>query len=512
MTTQNQQDPDLISLESSLDAVESEAKLRNNPKYGPHPSWTYYYLCFLSLLFTLAILGIINGSRPTEPKFVELTGAAPKKIKAESEIKPELTEEERVAQEEAKNTTPKSNPLSDPWNYSTFTPEQLQKISNQLMSNPSSEFNVIRAEIYAFLGWYDDMPKMKKEAQNYANLSFKTDLQNPRFIRAMALTYMMLDQTEKARTYFSQVGGKLHDSLTSWIDAYLLIKTGKNQSGIEKLEAIRKKDPSFYPASYVLIQEYLRQNSLVQAREITEYWRSKSLSNLSFVHLVADLLDRQQQYVELVYYLNSFEKLYPRDWLVLFDLGKGNLKLQKKDLARSYYQRIVDAQENYLVDQIGKTYFELGKMSLFENDYKTSVKDLYQASQRIPNDMNVKFYLASAYFKNEDYENAIDVYKLMLAKDQSDPKIRIYLGMTYFEVGQHKLAEKNLLTVYNQGSEEPLLLYYLAKVEEQKGNIANAQSYLQKILTADPKHVLAKKMMERLKSQPAVPPAEKPIQ
>ncbi len=250
----------------------------------------------------------------------------------------------------------------------------------------------------------------------------------------------------------------------------------------------------------------------MQAREITEYWRSKSLSNLSFVHLVADLLDRQQQYVELVYYLNSFEKLYPRDWLVLFDLGKGNLKLQKKDLARSYYQRIVDAQENYLVDQIGKTYFELGKMSLFENDYKTSVKDLYQASQRIPNDMNVKFYLASAYFKNEDYENAIDVYKLMLAKDQSDPKIRIYLGMTYFEVGQHKLAEKNLLTVYNQGSEESLLLYYLAKVEEQKGNIANAQSYLQKILTADPKHVLAKKMMERLKSQPAVPVAEKPIQ
>ena len=179
----------------------------------------------------------------------------------------------------------------------------------------------------------------------------------------------------------------------------------------------------------------------------------------------------RDRYVEMVNYLTPFEKTYPKDWTILYYLGKGNNKLQKREIAKTYFKKVLGSQENYLVDQIGQANFELGKISLYENNYKDSIVQLVQASQRLPNDSNVRFYLASAYFKNEDYEKSIEIYQQMLLKDQNDPKIRIYLGMAYFELGQYQSAEKNFQLVLNQGSNEPLLFYYLAKVEDQKGNL-----------------------------------------
>ena len=72
--------------------------------------------------------------------------------------------------------------------------------------------------------------------------------------------------------------------------------------------------------------------------------------------------------------------------------------------------------------------------------------------------------------------------------------------MSYFEVGQFKLAEKNLLASLNQGMSDPVLMYYLARVEEQKGNIPQARDYLQKAIAGDSKYAPASKMLEKLNS------------
>lgn len=496
---------DLASLESSLTAVEESTNAIIDQF---HPSWVYYYLSFLLLFLTAAFLLVINFSmRLEEPSFLSLNESKVRTSETREEIKIPTGEQssENVISEHSKTA-------STPYDYHFYTPEDLQKIADKISSNSSEDLNIVKAEVLSFLGWYDGLSRLKKEGMDFANRCIQANSQDPRAQRALALAYLANGQNERSRVILSGLHPTSQDSLKDWMDGYLLLSAGRAQAATTKFEQIRKADPSFYPASYMLIQQYLKLNLVSQANDVAQFWKAKGLNNLAFVRLMAEILDRQQQYIELEYFLNPFESAYAKDWTVLYYLGKGNAKLQKRDLAKTYFKKILDAQENYTVDQIGKTYFEFGKLVYAENNFKNSIEYFFEASQRIPNDPNTRFYLASAYFKSEDYEKAIDIYQQMLLKDQNDPKIRIYLGMAYFELGQFQSSEKNLQLVLNQGSNEPLLLYYLAKVEEQKGDHTKAREYLQKILDVEPKYPQAVKMMEKLGSPtaPAAPTQTQP--
>jgi tetratricopeptide (TPR) repeat protein len=509
MSPTPKKDKDLESLETSLAAIESEnTGARLLKKYGVHPSWIYYYIAFLGLFLVSMVLLIINFSvRPEEPMFLSLQEniihqEAPPIIEP---VKVEEPAAEVVAN--SKETPKQETKTAKPLEYHFYTPEELQRIANQVTAETAEEYNLIKAEVFSMLGWFGNSQKFKKDGMDFANRVIQANAQEFKNQRALALAHLANGQYERARNILSGLKTTTGDSLKDWMDGYMMIEAGRIQGGMGKLEQVRKNDPSFYPASYILIQQYLKQNQFSKAYEVAQFWKGKSLSHLSFVQLMGEVLDRQQQYVEMVNYLTPFENTYPKDWTILYYLGKGNNKLQKREIAKTYFKKVLGSQENYLVDQIGQANFELGKISLYENNYKDSIVQLVQASQRLPNDSNVRFYLASAYFKNEDYEKSIEIYQQMLIKDQNDPKIRIYLGMAYFELGQYQSAEKNFQLVLNQGSNEPLLFYYLAKVEDQKGNLPKAKEYLQKVLAIEPKHPLAGKMLEKLNSMLAPEPA-----
>lgn len=501
-------DKDLESLETSLDAIETEdTGARLLKKYGQHPAWIYYYIAFLGLFLVLVILGVINFSvHPEEPMFLSLQ----EKIIHQQPVEIVGVEEVDTPQTSVNANGPEKSEAAKikSIEYHFFTPEELQKIAPQISNDPAEELNIVKAEIFSFLGWLNNSSKFKKDGMDFANRSIQSNAQDPRHQRALALAHMANGQYERAKNILSGLKSATPDSLKDWMDGYLMIEAGRIQNGIVKLEQVRKNDPSFYPASYILIQQYLKLNQYSKAYEVAQFWKNKSLSNLAFVHLMAEVLDRQQQFVELVNYLTPFEAANPKDWIILYYLGKANTKLQKREIGKIYFKKVLDAQEHYLVEQIGQANFELGKIALYENNFKESIIYLLQASQRLPMDSSIRFYLASAYFKNEEYEKSIEIYQQMLLKDQNDPKIRIYLGMSYFESGQYQSAEKNFQLVLNQGSTEPLLLYYLAKVEDQKGNLPKSKEYLQRVLTVEPKHPLATKMLEKINSMMAPEPAE----
>lgn len=515
MSTLKTKDNDLASLESSLAAIEQEptGAGRFGRRYGIHPGWVYYYICFLGLFLFLTILGILNfAPNPEEPVFLSLEGTPTAIAEPPLQLTTETVPVEEPIQSESTEAEPKTTAPAETIAtkspvYNFFTPEELQKISAQIFSDTSESMNIVKAEVYSFLGWYSGQQKFKKDGMDYANRGIQANSQDPRAQRAMALAYISNGQYEKAKPILAGLK-QGPDSLKDWMDGFLQIEAGRVQTGMSRLEQVRANDPSFYPASYILLQQYLKQNQATKAAEIAQFWKRKGVTNLAFVHLMTTVLDSQQQYVELVNYLSPLEASYPKDWATLFHLGKGNTRLQKREVAKNYFKKILDASETYTVEQISLANFELGKIALYENNFKESIQYLTQATQRMPNDSNIRFYLASAYFKDEDYEKAIEVYQQMLLKDQNDPKIRIYLGMAYYELGQYLTAEKNLALVLNQGNREPLLLYYLAKVEDQKGNPTKAKEYLQQVLSIEPKHPLAGKLLEKLNSTTVSAPAE----
>ncbi len=508
--TQNK-DPDLLTLESSLIAVEDDPKTNTQIKYGPHPRWIYYYISFLFLMLVLAILAIINFlPHPEAPMFLSLHNpeviqpATPMASEAPTTEATVAAPAEQPVTNEQKQSSAVTNPIS-------FIPEQLRKQINQLKDDTSIELAPVKAEAYSFLGWYENNQKFKQDGLSFAVKYQETDKESFRSKRDMAFAQFALGQYEKTKAFLTTAKKADRDSLTDWMDAMVSMESKKEADAVAKLEQIVAVDQNFYPAAYVLIKQYIKQNQMIQANTLASRWRTKGVSNLAFAHLIGQILERQQQYVDLVFYFSSLEGTYPNDWTILFSLGKSQMKLQKSELAMGYFQKIIASQDLYSPDQMSKTYFEMGKQQLTDGKMEASIQSLQSAVLKSPEDVNIKYYLANAFFKHENYEKAIEVYQQILNREKHDPKIRIYLGMAYFESGQFQIAEKNFVVALNQGLNEPLLYYYLAKTEENKGNLVKTREYLQRVLAIDPKHALATKMLEKLKST-AVPAEVTPVQ
>ena len=179
------QDKDLESLESSLAAIESEnTGARLLKKYGVHRSWIYYYIAFLGLSLLSIILVIINFSvHPEEPMFLSLQENI---IHREAVPVFEIVKQPEVPVVEVseKNEKPKQDiKVSKPLEYHFYTPEELQKIANQVTSETSEEFNLIKAEVFSLLGWFGNSQKFKKDGMDFANRLIQAnsqDLKNPR--------------------------------------------------------------------------------------------------------------------------------------------------------------------------------------------------------------------------------------------------------------------------------------------------------------------------------------------
>ena len=85
-------------------------------------------------------------------------------------------------------------------------------------------------------------------------------------------------------------------------------------------------------------------------------------------------------------------------------------------------------------------------------------------------------------FRNENFESAINAYKLILEKIPVNPKVLSNIGNCYFKIGNSDKAIEYLSKAYNTGQKRPSQAVYLARALFKEGKKDDARALLRQLI------------------------------
>ncbi len=193
-----------------------------------------------------------------------------------------------------------------------------------------------------------------------------------------------------------------------YVDAVALRELGQNELAVSKLNAVIAADPDFALAYAELGKAYQALGD--QAKALTAFEQAAKLAPWSAPdHLnLARIREALGNYAPAAQAYARAAELDPKSFEAL--MGAAKCYLQAGQYTKS------------------QMYCELAE--------KAGAKP-----------EETLFLLAQAYEAQKDYEQAIEVYRRLLALDGNDPNVRRSLGVAYLKAGQYDRAREILVLV-----------------------------------------------------------------
>lgn len=279
------------------------------------------------------------------------------------------------------------------------------------------------------------------------SLSFDPD--NPRTLALLGTIFYRLGKPEKARFHWER--GLIYNPQSKTLLELLqmVYKTplpnnkdvvswkkhhdeGENLLLVGRIdEALRQFDTAlkFFPGNRYSVfskgMAYYQKGEIEKARA---QWKSIQKDDPDNV-MVRDLLrvlntnkKSRRAYIETELAKN------PDDWKLLFDLGALNLKEQKLNEAKHYFQKALSLNEWY-----GSAVLGLAMVAFASNDYTKSIDILKKALKKSPDE---RTFLAELSVVTA-YKIIMDELKSMLEKEKSDPTEMVKIPAGEFIFGDY---------------------------------------------------------------------------
>lgn len=138
--------------------------------------------------------------------------------------------------------------------------------------------------------------------------------------------------------------------------------------------------------------------------------------------------------------------------------------------------------------------------SLNQRDYKRAETILVAEAERDPKSLRAARLLVTAagiFFLDGQYLNAAIAWKKAEAIAPLDDRSRFTLAMAYVRLNRADWARRELETLAAANAQEPLYVYWLARLDYDARNYASALSRLQKVIELDPKMMRAYDLLGR---------------
>ena len=107
----------------------------------------------------------------------------------------------------------------------------------------------------------------------------------------------------------------------------------------------------------------------------------------------------------------------------------------------------------------------------------------------IDSDIEDDFNMALSYLKSEKYDEAIQLLKELIAKEQRVPAPFVNLGMAYDKKGEHDNAEKYFLLALGVDLTHPVANNQLGMLYRKKGKFNKSKKAYTNALTAHPDYL-----------------------
>ncbi len=259
----------------------------------------------------------------------------------------------------------------------------------------------------------------------------------PRLI--LSKYYRIKGKTEKALDYANEaLKIAPQNSYAMWIKGLAQLAAGKSES-VQTLQKLAEKMPDYAKAHYYLAEARLRFGDITGARQSLQTVLTLEPDHELALLASARIEMREGKADKALKISQKMIKVRPE--AATGYMLKGDVLMaggKKKSALKAYQQALAYATN-------GKAAIKISGAQAVLGDTEASYKTLQSWLKQHPEDMSVRFALATSYLANGKKDAAISQYEIVLEKQPDNPAALNDLAWLYHERGDQralKMAEK----------------------------------------------------------------------
>lgn len=304
----------------------------------------------------------------------------------------------------------------------------------------------------------------------------------------LANCYDNLNRLSDAESYYI----KVLEIRENYIDAYknlciICMKTGKENNAIEyamKAKEIAPQDYTFdylIGTAYVALKIYNKGIEYLEAALALNPEHFQIYNNLGTAYL---LVGSREKAIDC--YKKAI-KIRPEDAISYYNIGSIYQIQNKHEQACDYFKKAyhLDNQENYL---ISLALSELKSMQL-----EKAAKHYKALAILHPEKDSFQYNLASCYELMRDFQSAINIMKLLLARNPKSITMAQKLANLYIETRNFRQAKDLYDSIILKASPSSEVLYQYAILSTQLYDTGTAEKIFKKVIKMNPENAVAHK-------------------
>lgn len=304
----------------------------------------------------------------------------------------------------------------------------------------------------------------------------------------LANCYDNLNRLSDAESYYI----KVLEIRENYIDAYknlciICMKTGKENNAIEyamKAKEIAPQDYTFdylIGTAYVALKMYNKGIEYLEAALALNPEHFQIYNNLGTAYL---LVGSREKAIDC--YKKAI-KIRPKDAISYYNIGSIYQIQNKHEQACDYFEKAyhLDNQENYL---ISLALSELKSMQL-----EKAAKHYKALAILHPEKDSFQYNLASCYELMRDFQSAINIMKLLLARNPKSITMAQKLANLYIETRNFRQAKDLYDSIILKASPSSEVLYQYAILSTQLYDTGTAEKIFKKVIKMNPENAVAHK-------------------
>lgn len=258
----------------------------------------------------------------------------------------------------------------------------------------------------------------------------------------------------------------------------ILLQAGYTDLSKKVIETLLKEDPNCYDVYISLAEIAMEDNDIEKAFELLDSIPSDSEQYVPALIVLADLYQMIGVPEVSEQKLLEAQRL-EEDPLIDFALGELYYSNQNYEAAKTVYHQLLQ-QEIYeianisIIERLSELYMRMG-------DFESAIPLLEETLKQQDNSQ-MKLFLAIAYYKTDETEKAMRLFKSLV---ESDPE----LSATYYYLAEGYMAENQLQAAQEVAETglkyEPLnigLYTLLAEIMYRNHDVKEAEHYLKQAL------------------------------
>lgn len=304
----------------------------------------------------------------------------------------------------------------------------------------------------------------------------------------LANCYDNLNRLSDAESYYI----KVLEIRENYIDAYknlciICMKTGKENNAIKyamKAKEIAPQDYTFdylIGTAYVALKIYNKGIEYLEAALALNPEHFQIYNNLGTAYL---LVGSREKAIDC--YKKAI-KIRPEDAISYYNIGSIYQIQNKHEQACDYFEKAyhLDNQENYL---ISLALSELKSMQL-----EKAAKHYKALAILHPEKDSFQYNLASCYELMRDFQSAINIMKLLLARNPKSITMAQKLANLYIETRNFRQAKDLYDSIILKASPSSEVLYQYAILSTQLYDTGTAEKIFKKVIKMNPENAVAHK-------------------